>query len=63
LKLKKFITNVLIVILSLTVFVGCSNNKSDENTIRIGVSPRPHKELIEFIKEDLEAEGINHRIY
>ena len=39
--------------------VGCSKEKDDQNTIRIGVSPKPHKEIIELIQEDLEKEGIN----
>lgn len=56
--MRKFITSVLIVILSLTILAGCSNSKGDENTIRIGVSPKPQKEIVEFIKEDLEEEGI-----
>ena len=46
-------------VLALSV-VGCSNKASagsDENIIKIGVSPVPHKEIVEQIKPDLEAKG------
>jgi len=56
--LKKSISIVLIVLLSLNILAGCSNKKVDENLIRIGVSPKPHKELINLIEEDLLEEGI-----
>lgn len=56
--MRKFISAILIVILGLTILVGCSNSKNDQNLIRIGVSPVPHKELIELIEEDLIKQGI-----
>lgn len=56
--MKKSISIVIIVLLSLNILTGCSNKKVDENLIRIGVSPKPHKELINLIEEDLLEEGI-----
>lgn len=56
--MKKFALSVLIIVLGFAILVGCSNNKNDQNLIRIGVSPMPHKDIIEFVKEDLEKEGI-----
>jgi len=56
--LKKFILIVGIFILSLSLLTACNQNKVDENLIRIGVSPKPHREIIELVKEDLEKEGI-----
>lgn len=45
--------------------IGCGNtnkenetgSKSEDKTITIGVTPVPHKEIVEEIKPDLEAEG------
>ena len=56
--MKKFILFILITILSFSFLTGCSKEKSDENLIRIGVSPEPHKKIVELVKEDLENEGI-----
>lgn len=56
--MKKFILIVGIFILSLSLLTACNQNKVDENLIRIGVSPKPHREIIELVKEDLEKEGI-----
>ncbi len=56
--MKKFGVFILITILSLSFLTGCSKGKNDENLIRIGVSPEPHKKIVELVKEDLEKEGI-----
>lgn len=50
--MKKILTTIL---LALTVFA-CSNKKED--TLVIGVSPVPHKEIVEVVKDDLLKEGI-----
>ena len=55
--MKKIFLIVLTIILSLT-FVGCQKSESSDNLIKIGVSPRPHRELIELIEEDLAEEGV-----
>ncbi len=57
--MKKKLLIILTIILTLTFFTGCNKKNSDENTIKIGVSPIPHSEIIEFVKEDLKKEGIN----
>jgi D-methionine transport system substrate-binding protein len=56
--LKKFALLLLITVLSFSLLTGCGKEKNDENLIRIGVSPEPHKKIVELIKEDLEKEGI-----
>lgn len=56
--MKKILLLTLTLILTFTFFTGCTKNKSGENTIKIGVSPVPHREIIEFIKEDLEKDGV-----
>ena len=56
--MKKCILTILIIVLSFSLLTGCGKAKNDENLIRIGVSPEPHKKIIELIKEDLEKEGI-----
>ncbi|MCF6459868.1 methionine ABC transporter substrate-binding protein [Clostridium sp. Cult3] len=60
--MKKIVSLILITILTVSLLVGCGKGKNDLNTIRIGVSPKPHKEIIELIQEDLEKEGINIKI-
>lgn len=54
-KLSKF----LLIILIISALVGCSNSTGGKNNkIKIGVSPRPHGDIVKFIKEDLEKEGV-----
>lgn len=60
--MKKFTLVTLIIILVSTSLVGCSKSENSDNLIRMGVSPRPHRELIEFIEEDLKEEGIELKI-
>ena len=54
--MKKIISMVL-VLLSV-MLVGC-RTQSDEKTIKIGVSSVPHKEIVDVIKEEIEAKGYN----
>lgn len=56
--MKKFILVTLSIVLVLVSFVGCGKTEDSEDLIKIGVSPRPHRELIELIEEDLKEEGI-----
>lgn len=56
--MRKLALISLAVILVLISLVGCSSDESSDNIIKIGVSPRPHKELIELIEDDLKEEGI-----
>lgn len=36
---------------------GCGSTKGDDKTITIGVSPVPHKEIVEEVKNEVEKEG------
>lgn len=47
---------ILLLITLIFVLISCSKK---ENTLTIGVSPIPHKEIVELVKEDLKKEGIN----
>ncbi|WP_129724091.1 MetQ/NlpA family ABC transporter substrate-binding protein [Xylanivirga thermophila] len=60
--MKKFITSILVLVISISLFVGCSEKGKDDNLIRIGVSPEPHGKMVELVKEDLEKEGIKLKI-
>ncbi|MGL5123250.1 MAG: MetQ/NlpA family ABC transporter substrate-binding protein [Fusobacteriaceae bacterium] len=40
------------------LLVGCSEDKKDK-TLKIGVSPIPHGEILNFVKNDLLENGIN----
>lgn len=56
-KKKLLISSILIGALSLGL-VGCGgNSKNNDKTITIGVSPVPHKEIVEQIKPKLEEKG------
>lgn len=56
--MKRLALIFLTALLVLTSLVGCGNNESRDNIIKIGVSPRPHRELVELIVDDLKEEGI-----
>ncbi|NMB27518.1 MAG: MetQ/NlpA family ABC transporter substrate-binding protein [Tissierellia bacterium] len=56
--MKKVFLIAITIVFALTSLIGCSKGGESNNVIRIGVSPRPHRELIELIEEDLEKEGI-----
>jgi D-methionine transport system substrate-binding protein len=63
--MKKLISVFLIALLTLTA-VGCSkesnesisNNGSQTEVIKIGVTPEPHGRIVQLIKDDLKEEGI-----
>lgn len=58
-------TKILSVLLAGTLalgLIGCGANKSDDKTITIGVSPVPHKEIVEQIVPILEKEGYELKI-
>lgn len=52
--MRKIISIVLILVS--VILVGC-RAQSDEKTIKIGVSSVPHKEIVDVIKEEIEAKG------
>ncbi len=52
-KIKLLIVSILL----LSLVVGCAAPK-DENVIRVGASPSPHAEILEFAAEILKEEGI-----
>ncbi|NLY72968.1 MAG: MetQ/NlpA family ABC transporter substrate-binding protein [Tissierellia bacterium] len=47
----------LALIILLVALVGCSSLKGETDTIKIGITPVPNAEILEFIKEDIEAKG------
>lgn len=56
--MKKVLSLALIVILSLSVLVGCSSNGGDLEKIKIGVTPEPHRKLVELVVDDLKEQGV-----
>lgn len=59
-KRKTIITGILIGALAFALGgCGASSEGKDDKTIKIGVSPVPHKEIVEQIKPDLEEKGYN----
>ncbi|GAA0070073.1 MetQ/NlpA family ABC transporter substrate-binding protein [Clostridium sardiniense] len=55
-KKRGLISTVLVGVLSLAL-VGCGGSSKDDKTITIGVTPVPHKEIVEHIKPKLEEKG------
>lgn len=55
-KRKSILSLVLLGVLSLGL-IGCGSKESDDKTIKIGVSPNPHKAIVEQAVPDLESKG------
>ncbi len=53
--MKKLIALILVGVLSLGIFSGCSSK--DDTIITIGASPTPHAEILEVVKEELAKSG------
>ena len=63
--MKKFFALTLALVLCLSLFAACSNNKDGNNdegtetvTIKIGATPAPHAEILEAAKPILAEKGI-----
>ena len=56
--MKKLLSVLSVLVLSLAILGGCSPKKSEDNQIKIGVSPNPHSELVSLVLEDLKADGV-----
>ncbi len=57
---KKAVYLGLVIIISWGIFMGCSAAKEGEGeltVLKVGASPLPHSEILEFVKDDLEQEG------
>ena len=57
-KKKRIVSLFLSGVLALGL-IGCGGSKSDEKTIKIGVTEVPHKAIVEQVKEELKEEGYN----
>lgn len=55
---KKLTILTLILILAISAFSGCAKKETEENILKVGATPVPHSEILEFIKPTLSAEGI-----
>ena len=55
---KKRVLVLVFALVALFTLTACKSKEKDENIIKIGATPVPHAELLEFIKDDLKAEGI-----
>lgn len=49
---------IFILIASLVLLTACNDTQSSTSVLKVGATPVPHAELLELIKSDLEAEGI-----
>lgn len=55
---KRILSLGLALSLFLLTLVGCSTESKDTKTLKVGATPVPHAELLNFIKPVLEEEGI-----
>lgn len=45
--------------LATTLFAaGCSGSEGDSSVLKVGATPEPHGTILELVKDDLEAEGV-----
>lgn len=62
--MKKILSIVLIIVLSLSLLTACGGNFKEANiaeeiiTIRVGATPEPHSTLLNLVVDDLKEEGI-----
>lgn len=56
--MKKTLKLGLIGVLSLTLLAGCSSDETSSDKIRIGVTPEPHRTLVELVVDDLKEDGV-----
>lgn len=57
-KKKRILSALLTGVLALGLMgCGSSSSKKEDKTIKIGVTPVPHNEIVEQIKDDVEAKG------
>lgn len=63
--MKKILSIALVIILCLTLLIGCGGNpstKEDSASITIGVSSEPHASLVELVVEELKGGGVEVKI-
>lgn len=57
--MKKILKVLSIVLLSLSVLTACSKDSGGGEKIKIGATPDPHFKILELIKDDLAADGVD----
>ena len=60
-KIKNIVSTALAFALSALALTGCSS-KADDKVIKIGATSTPHGEILEYVKEDLAAQGYDLQI-
>lgn len=55
---KRLTILTFILILAISAFSGCAKKETEENILKVGATPVPHSEILEFIKPTLAAQGI-----
>ena len=55
--MKKVISILLVLVLSLSLLTACSGSASDDKVITVGASVTPHAEVLKAVEADLAAEG------
>lgn len=59
---KSILLLLTFILISSLVLSGCGEKGDDESVLSIGASPVPHAQILELIKDDLKAEGIELKI-
>ncbi len=55
--MKKVISILLVLVLSLGLLTACSSGSADDKTITVGASVTPHAEILRAVEADLAAQG------
>lgn len=53
---------ILILLSVIVLFFGCKNKQEAEKEIKVGATPVPHAQILEFIKPQLEKEGFKLKV-
>ena len=56
--MKKLIAIIFVLVLAFSV-TSCGGSSSGTTVLKVGASPTPHAEILEFVKDDLAKQGID----
>lgn len=61
-KFNKFLFISAVAVLASAMFAGCAAKTTSLKVIKVGASPAPHAEILEFVKPQLKAQGYDLQI-
>ena len=55
----KKLTSILLVLVFAFALASCGGKSSETTVLKVGASPTPHAEILNFVKDDLAKQGID----